>query len=59
MPEDRDFHVRREPRRRYALDRPLVGIRGDIIVSDTSGIRRLAGRMNAARAAGAPSVQAG
>ncbi len=54
-----DFHVRREPRQRYALDRPLIGVRGDLVVSDTAGLRRLAARMNAARAAGAPSVQAG
>ena len=55
----RDFHVRREPRQRYALDRPLIGTRGDLVVSDTAGLRRLAARMNAARADGAPSVQAG
>ena len=57
--EARDFHVRREPRRRYALDRPLIGLRGDLIVTDTAGIRRLANQMNIARATGAPSVQAG
>src|SRR3954451_2941685 len=56
---DRDFHVRREPRDRYAVRRPLVGVRGDLVVSDTAGIRRLADRMNRARADGAPSVQAG
>jgi len=55
----RDFHVRREPRDRYAVRRPLIGIRGDLVVRDTAGIRRLAERMNRARAAGAPSVQAG
>ena len=27
----RDFHVRREPRDRYALDRPLIGTRGDLV----------------------------
>src|SRR3954451_11076408 len=56
---ERDFHVRREPRDRYAVRRPLVGVRGDLVVSDTAGIRRLADRMNRARADGAPSVQAG
>src|SRR6476620_910439 len=55
----RDFHVRREPRQRYALDRPLIGTRGDLVVSDVAGLRRLAARMKATRAAGAPSVQAG
>ncbi len=34
-------------------------MRGDLVLSDTAGIRRLAGRMNAERAGGAPSVQAG
>src|SRR4051794_19578264 len=56
---ERDFHVRREPRDRYAVRRPLVGVRGDLVVGDTAGIRRLADRMNRARADGAPSVQAG
>ncbi len=55
----RDFHVRREPRRRYAVARPLIGSRGDLVAADLAGIRRLAGRMNSARAAGAPSVSAG
>jgi glycosidase len=55
----RDFHIRREPRRRYGVGGSLIGTRGDLVVSDTNGIRRLAGRMNAERAPGAPSVQAG
>ena len=55
----RDFHVRREPRDRYAVERPLIGTRGDLVVADTAGMRRLAARMNAARSAGAPSIQAG
>ena len=55
----RDFHVRREPRDRYAVERPLIGTRGDLVVADTVGMRRLAARMNTARSAGAPSVQAG
>ncbi len=54
-----DFHVRREPRARYAVERPLVGMRGDLVVADTAGMRGLAARMNAARDAGAPSIQAG
>ncbi|HEX7949871.1 MAG TPA: hypothetical protein VF494_05955, partial [Candidatus Limnocylindrales bacterium] len=55
----RDFHIRREPRRRYGVGGSLIGTRGDLVLADTSGIRRLAGRMNAERAGGAPSVQAG
>ncbi len=55
----RDFHVRREPRDRYAVGGSLIGTRGDLVVADTAGIRRLAARMNADRAGGAPSVQAG
>ena len=37
----------------------MIGTRGDLVVADTAGIRRLAARMNADRAGGAPSVQAG
>jgi len=59
MVDGRDFHIRREPRDRYAVRRPLIGTRGDLVVGDTAGIRRLADRMNRARAAGAPSIQAG
>ena len=55
----RDFHVRREPRDRYAVRRPLIGVRGDLVVRDVAGIRRLADRMNRARAAGTPSIQTG
>jgi glycosidase len=59
-PRDRrDFHIRREPRDKYAVDRPLIGTRGDLVATDTAGIRRLANRMNLARVAGTPSVQAG
>ena len=54
-----DFHVRREPRERYAVAGPLIGSRGDLVVADLAGIRRLAARMNLERAAGAPSVSAG
>src|SRR3954453_2430971 len=55
----RDFHLRREPRDRYAVRRPLIGIRGDLVATDLAGIRRLAERMNRARGAGAPAVHAG
>src|ERR1700675_4670968 len=37
-----DFHVRREPRERYAVKGSLLGIRGDLVLADTTGIRRLA-----------------
>lgn len=55
----RDFHVRREPRERYSVGRSLIGIRGDLVVADTAGIRSLAARMNADRAGGATSIHAG
>jgi glycosidase len=55
----RDFHIRREPRERYAVERSLIGSRGDLVVADLAGIRRLASRMNLDRAGGAPSVGAG
>ena len=57
--EPRAFHVRREPRERYAVDQPLIGTRGDLVIADTAGIRRLAARMNILREPGAPSIQAG
>ncbi len=53
------FHVRREPRERYAVDEPLIGTRGDLVIADTAGIRRLAARMNILREPGSPSIQAG
>ena len=55
----RAFHLRREPRDRYAVERQLIGTRGDLVVADTAGIRRLANRMNLARQPGSPSIQAG
>ncbi|HEY8817632.1 MAG TPA: hypothetical protein VIM25_02285, partial [Candidatus Limnocylindrales bacterium] len=59
MRDPREFHIRREPRDKYAVDRPLIGTRGDLVVTDAPGIRRLAARMNLARIAGTPSIQAG
>ena len=53
------FHIRREPRERYAVDQPLIGTRGDLVIADTAGIRRLAARMNILREPGSPSIQAG
>ncbi len=57
-PRSRDFHVRRAARERYAIGTSLIGIRGDLIVSDVGAIRRLAARMNEDRAPGAPGVGA-
>ena len=45
----RDFHVRREPRERYAVATPLIGSRGDLVIADLAGIRQLAARMNLER----------
>jgi len=55
----RDFHVRREPRERYAVAAPLIGSKGDLIVADLAGIRALAARMNQRREPGAAPVNAG
>jgi glycosidase len=55
----RDFHVRRDPRERYGVTGSLLGSRGDVVAADVAGIRRLAARMNAERAAGSASVSAG
>ena len=54
-----DFHIRREPRERYGVTRPFIGSRGDLVIADLPGIRRLARQMNAERAAGAQSVSGG
>jgi len=59
MGDARDFHIRREPRDKYAVARPLIGTRGDLVVTDAAGIRRLANKMNMARVAGTASIQAG
>jgi glycosidase len=59
----REFHVSRRARERYGLSGALFGLRGSLVVADLASIRRLAGQMNAARAAGtapgAPTVAAG
>ena len=55
----RRFHVQREARERYGVDSTLLGLRGDLLVTDLAGIRRLSDRMNAARAPGAAPVSAG
>jgi glycosidase len=55
----RDFHVRREPRERYAVAAPLIGSKGDLVVADLAGIRGLAARMNRRREPGATPVNAG
>jgi glycosidase len=51
-----DFHVRRTARERYAIDTGLIGLRGDLVVTDVAAMQRLAARMNAGRPAGAPGV---
>jgi glycosidase len=55
----RRFHVQRQARARYGVDGSLLGVRGDLLVTDLLGIRRLADRMNDAREAGAAPVSAG
>ena len=55
----RAFHIRREPRERYGVDRPLIGTGGDLVTADLAGMRRLANRMNAGRPPGSPPIQAG
>ncbi|HEY0444107.1 MAG TPA: hypothetical protein VGC90_07790, partial [Candidatus Limnocylindrales bacterium] len=48
----RELHVSRAARERYELSGALFGLRGAVIVADVAGARRLAARMNEARAAG-------
>jgi glycosidase len=56
---ERDFQVRGEPRHRYSIRRPLMSLRGDLVVTDLRGLRGLADRMNRERPAGTMSIQAG
>src|SRR5215210_2124935 len=59
----REFHVSRAARDRYGLSDALFGLHGGVLVADVAGARRLAARMNEARAAGrvdgAPTITAG
>ncbi len=55
----RQFHVRRTARERYAIVDVLLGLRGDLLITDLAAIRRLAARMNADRSPGAAPVAAG
>jgi glycosidase len=51
--------VRATARQRYGIEGDLLGIRGDVVVTDLANIRRLAARMDAQRPPGAASVGAG
>ena len=53
------FHVQREARLRYEVEGALLGVRGDLLVTDLAAIRGLSERMNSARAPGAAPVSAG
>ncbi|MDQ6794724.1 MAG: alpha-amylase family glycosyl hydrolase, partial [Chloroflexota bacterium] len=59
----REFHVSRPARERYGLGGALFGLRGSVLVADVAGARRLAARMNEARArdaaAGPPTIAGG
>ncbi|MGK2850540.1 MAG: hypothetical protein ACSLFN_06490, partial [Candidatus Limnocylindrales bacterium] len=55
----RAFHVRRTARERYAIVDVLLGLRGDLLITDLAAIRRLAARMNADRPPGGAPVAAG
>jgi glycosidase len=55
----REFHVQRAARKRYAIDAGLFGVRGDLLTTDLTAIRRLAARLDAGRAPEAPGVSAG
>jgi glycosidase len=59
----RRFHVSQAARSRYDLDGPLFGLHGGLISADVAATRRLAARMNRARATGradgTPTLAAG
>jgi glycosidase len=48
----REFHVSRAAREQYDLAGMLFGLRGSVVLVDVAGSRRLAARINEARAAG-------
>ena len=53
------FHVQRQARARYEVEGTLLGLRGDLVITDLAGIRGLSDRMNRSREAGAAPVSAG
>ncbi len=55
----REFHVQRRARKRYGVDRSLIGSTGDLVTTDLMAVRRLANRMNDLRPDGVPAVSAG
>ena len=55
----REFHVQRRARKRYGIDRSLIGSTGDLVTTDLMAVRRLANRMNDVRPDGVPAVSAG
>jgi len=59
----RELHVSLAARRQYGLGEALFGLRGSVLVADLAGARRLAARMNQARALGeapgTPTITAG
>jgi hypothetical protein len=55
----REFHVQRAARERYAIESSLFGVRGDLLTTDLTAIRRLAARLDAGRAPGTPGVAGG
>lgn len=46
-----EFHVSREARKRYGLDRVLYGLHGNLLIADLPGAQGLAERINAVRGA--------
>ena len=59
----RELHVSQAARKQYGLGEALFGLRGSVLVADLAGARRLAARMNRARALGeapgTPTIAAG
>ena len=55
----REFHVQRAARQRYAIESSLFGVRGDLLTTDLTAIRRLAARLDAGRAPGVAGASGG
>jgi glycosidase len=53
-----EFHIAREARKRYGLDRVLYGLHGNVLIADLEGAQLLAERINAVRGASSHPARA-
>ncbi|MDR1908429.1 MAG: alpha-amylase [Spirochaetaceae bacterium] len=56
---EREFHIRRDIRKDYGLDKSLFSLRGNVILADFRQVRDLCQKLNAGQGPAAPPVKAG